>query len=72
VLEELPNGNLRMTLNIGGLGEVMRWVMSLGSHAWIVEPDDLRAKIVLELNAALEKYQSVGDMRRPAQLALFE
>lgn len=72
VLEELPKGNLRMTLNIGGLGEVMRWVMSLGSHAWIVEPDDLRAKIVLELNAALEKYQSVGDMRRPAQLALFE
>lgn len=73
VLEELPNGNLRMTLNIGGLGEVMRWVMSLGSRAWVVEPEDLRARITLELEAALEKYEAVGgDTRRPAQLALFE
>ena len=73
VLEELPNGNLRMTLNIGGLGEVMRWVMSLGSRAWVVEPEDLRARITLGSEAALEKYEAVGgDTRRPAQLALFE
>ena len=26
-LEELPDGTLRMTLTVGGLGEVMRWVM---------------------------------------------
>lgn len=73
VLEELPNGSLRMTLSIGGLGEVMRWVMSLGSHAWIVKPDDLRARIILELEDALQKYEAVaGETRGPTQLALFE
>lgn len=74
VLEELPNGNLRMTLNVGGLGEVMRWVMSLGSKAWVVEPEDLRERVILELEAALEKYETlVGhEIRRPTQLVLFE
>jgi predicted DNA-binding transcriptional regulator YafY len=72
VLEELPDGQLRMTLTVGGLGEVMRWVMSLGSHAWVVEPEDLRARIELELEASLERYTSVEGVRRPAQLGLFD
>jgi predicted DNA-binding transcriptional regulator YafY len=50
----------------------MRWVMSLGSHAWVVEPEDLRARIELELEASLERYASVEGVRRPAQLGLFE
>jgi predicted DNA-binding transcriptional regulator YafY len=56
VLEELPGGALRMSLRIGGLGEVRRWVMSLGSSAWVVEPDDLRAQIVAQLEAARRRY----------------
>lgn len=56
VLEELPDGGLRMSLHIGGIGEVMRWVMSLGRHAWVVEPEDLRQEIAAELAAAMGKY----------------
>jgi predicted DNA-binding transcriptional regulator YafY len=55
-LEELPDGTLRMTLTVGGLGEIARWVMSLGSHAWVVEPDELRRKISAELEAAARRY----------------
>ncbi len=56
VLEELSDGALRMTLEVGGLGEVMRWVMSLGSHAWVTEPQDLRRQIAAELDAARSRY----------------
>ncbi len=56
VLEELPDDTLRMTLTIGGLGEVMRWVMSLGSHAWVVEPDELRRQVATEHEAARRRY----------------
>ena len=48
---QLPDGRLRMTLTVGDLGEVMRWVMSLGSHAWVVEPEDLRKRIAAEVEA---------------------
>ncbi|HHX28351.1 MAG TPA: WYL domain-containing transcriptional regulator [Firmicutes bacterium] len=72
VLEELPDRQLRMTITVGGMGEVMRWVMSLGSHAWVREPEDLKARIEWELRAALEKYASSDGRSRPAQLGLFD
>lgn len=55
-LEEMPDGTLRMSLTVGGLGEVMRWVMSLGSHAWVVEPEELREKIAAEIEKMRERY----------------
>ena len=57
-LEELPDGTLRMTITVGGLGEVMRWVMSLGSHAWVVEPEDLRERIAAEVEAMRKRYST--------------
>lgn len=56
VVEELPDGSLRMTITIGGLGEVKRWVMSLGSRAWVVEPEELREEVRRELDAARGRY----------------
>lgn len=56
-LESLPGGGLRMTLTVGGLGEVKRWVMSLGANAWVVEPPELREEIRRELEATLGRYR---------------
>ena len=56
VLEELPDGGLRLTMVVGGLGEVKRWVMSLGSHALVVEPESLRDEIMRELEGAKGRY----------------
>lgn len=56
VLETRPDGGLRMTLRVGGLGEVMRWVMSLGSQAWVIEPAELRSQIAAALEAARSRY----------------
>ena len=56
VIEELPDGGLRLTMVVGSLGEVKRWVMSLGSHAWVVEPESLREEVRRELEAARGRY----------------
>jgi predicted DNA-binding transcriptional regulator YafY len=56
VVQDLPDGSMRMTLTIGSMGEVKRWVMSLGRHAWVVEPEELREEIRRELEAARKRY----------------
>lgn len=60
VLEELSGGGLRMTLVVGGIGEVTRWVMSYGKNAQVLEPEDLRARIAGELEAARGLYEQEG------------
>ncbi|MCL6645370.1 MAG: WYL domain-containing protein [Dehalococcoidia bacterium] len=56
-MEDLPDGSLRMTLTIGGLGELRRWVMSFGRHARVVEPQELREWVINELARGLASYQ---------------
>jgi predicted DNA-binding transcriptional regulator YafY len=55
-IEDLPGGGLRMTLTTGSTGEIMRWVMSFGSHARILEPDELRQQVIKELDKARGNY----------------
>jgi predicted DNA-binding transcriptional regulator YafY len=55
-IEDLPCGGLKMTLTTGSFGEITRWVMSFGSHARVLEPEDLRQQIIQELDRARENY----------------
>jgi predicted DNA-binding transcriptional regulator YafY len=41
-LEELPDGGVILRFRVGGLGEVMRWVMQYGNHAEVLAPKSLR------------------------------
>jgi len=59
-LEDLPDGSLRMTLTIGGLGELRRWIMSFGSHAQVLEPPTLREAMIREWADAMSAYRE-GD-----------
>lgn len=65
--EEQPGGSLGMTLVIGSLGEIMRWVMSFGSHARVLEPSQLRDRIETELEATLKFYKNEAE---PSQAPL--
>lgn len=56
IVEERYDGSLRLTLTVGGMGEVRRWIMSMGGHAWVVEPETLRGEIRKELEMARERY----------------
>ena len=55
-INTLSDGGFRMTVTTGSLGEIMRWVLSLGSHAKVIEPEDLRQQIAEELDRARRNY----------------
>ncbi|MEX1129577.1 MAG: WYL domain-containing protein [Vicinamibacterales bacterium] len=55
-LVELPDGSLRLTLNVVNDWALKSWVLGFGGLAKVIAPDDLAAEITAELRAALEKY----------------
>ena len=55
-IEELPSGELILHLNVGGLGEVKRWVMGYGSHAEVLKPESLRSEIKEEVEKMKKNY----------------
>jgi predicted DNA-binding transcriptional regulator YafY len=55
-LEELPDGGLIVTLQVGGTEEARRWLMSFGSEVEVLEPAELRAEIIEELQKLQKIY----------------
>jgi predicted DNA-binding transcriptional regulator YafY len=49
-------GSLLMTMEVGGLREVMSWVMGFGRDAEVLEPEHLRKAVAQELAATSGKY----------------
>jgi len=45
-----------MTMEVGGLVEVMSWVMGFGKHAEVLKPAHLRQAVAEELAATSVKY----------------
>jgi predicted DNA-binding transcriptional regulator YafY len=45
VLHAVPGGGVDMVLKVRDEGEIARWVLSWGGHAWIIEPSRLKARI---------------------------
>ena len=50
------DGTLLMTMEVGGLCEVMSWVLGFGRQAEVLEPARLRQAVAEELSATAEKY----------------
>ena len=44
-LTEMPGGMLRVRLRLNSLEEVERWVLSMGTHATVVRPEELRKRL---------------------------
>jgi predicted DNA-binding transcriptional regulator YafY len=61
VFKKQKDGTLLLTMEVGGLCEVMNWVMGFGKHAEVLEPEHLRKAVAEELAASAEKY-----IERPA------
>ncbi|MFN8374924.1 MAG: YafY family protein [Anaerolineae bacterium] len=54
-VEEDGTGGLFASLKVRSLAEVLQWVMSWGSHARVVEPDELRQMVINEAEKILEQ-----------------
>ena len=56
-LSELPGGRLRVKLRLNSLEEVTGWVLSFGTHATVVAPEELRKRV---FSATEELWQRYG------------
>jgi len=45
VIHGLSDGGVDLTLRARDEGEIARWVLSWGAHAWVVEPPRLRSRV---------------------------
>jgi predicted DNA-binding transcriptional regulator YafY len=57
-LTRARDGGLILHMQVGGSQELRTWVLSFGSGAEVLEPQALRAEVVRELEAALERYSN--------------
>ena len=55
--EELPDGRLRVQMQVTALDGVRRFVMQYGAHATVIQPEELRQTIREEIEAMRATYQ---------------
>lgn len=55
--EELPDGRLRVQMQVTALDGVKRFVMQYGAHVEVIEPEELRQTIREEIEAMRATYQ---------------
>jgi proteasome accessory factor B len=56
-IQPLPDGSMILRLELGGLEEIERWILSWGSHVRVLEPRALADKIRKEAEAIVKHYQ---------------
>lgn len=55
-LTELPKGALRVRLRLNSLEEIERWILSMGTHAIVIEPEELRKRLEQVGSAVAKRY----------------
>lgn len=53
---ELPNGRIEFTVQLGGLDEILRWVLGWGEQAEVIAPDELRQRVRAKAHAMAKLY----------------
>jgi proteasome accessory factor B len=53
----LPDGSINLQLELGGLEEIERWILSWGSHIRVLEPMALRNTVRDAAAAIVKLYQ---------------
>lgn len=56
-IDQLADGSVEITYNVADVDELIRWVLSWGAQAEIVEPGDVRARLRLLLAEIATKYE---------------
>ena len=52
-MRPLADGELELSMDLGSLEEIERWVLSWGEHATVLEPADLKRRIQRAAEAIL-------------------
>ena len=59
-LTELPKGRLRMRMRLNNIEEVEKWVMSMGTHATVLQPPALRERLAAAGRELVRRYGEDG------------
>jgi predicted DNA-binding transcriptional regulator YafY len=57
-VRESANGSIILELDLGGLEEIERWILSWGKHAWVLAPTELAVRVRDEASAIVNLYGS--------------
>lgn len=55
-IQDSDDGTIILTMETSGWYDIKRWVMSFGSDAELLEPEEMRNQIIQELNNSLNRY----------------
>lgn len=56
-IESLADGSIDYHVDVEGLNEIVWWILGYGNQAEVIEPQELREKILQHAHAVVEKYQ---------------
>jgi proteasome accessory factor B len=56
-IKELDGGEIELTLKLGNLTEIQRWVLSWGEHARVVAPKELRSRVARTVETMSKTYR---------------
>jgi proteasome accessory factor B len=59
-IKQLRNGGVELSLTLGNLEEIERWILSWGTHAQVLQPTELRESIANTALALAETYRNAG------------
>ena len=59
-IKQLRNGGIELSLTLGNLEEIERWVLSWGVHAQILSPEELKENISKTITAVAKRYRNVA------------
>ena len=57
--KKLSDGSLEVKFRVAGLDEIKQWVMSLGSEAYVIEPEKLKTMVKENLSKTLIQYEKI-------------
>ncbi len=57
-MRDLPDGGLELTLRLGALAEVSRWILGWGESAEVIAPPELRAHLRETTQALAATYRA--------------
>jgi predicted DNA-binding transcriptional regulator YafY len=59
-IKQLRNGGIELSLTLGSLEEIERWILSWGSHAQVQKPLELQERISKTVSALADSYHGVA------------
>jgi proteasome accessory factor B len=57
-VKQLPDGGIELSLTLGNLEEVERWILSWGNHAQVLAPPELKERISKTVSALADTYRA--------------